>query len=77
MYHEICMNILKISIQVKEIESQIDSIERVLKYFKIQIELLNSEEFHNQVNQNLRMTLEIALSTEEVLWKYRTLIKGF
>ena len=71
------MNILKISIQVKEIESQIDSIERVLKYFKIQRELLNSEEFHNQVNQNLRMTLEIALSTEEVLWKYRTLIKGF
>lgn len=71
------MNILKISIYVKEIESQIDSIERVLKHFKIQRELLNSEESHNQVNQNLRMTLEIALSTEEVLWKYRALIKGF
>lgn len=43
------MSVFKIDIEVKDIESDIDSIERVLKFAIIEKEMHNSEESKNQV----------------------------
>ena len=70
------MSVQSIDSELKDHQSTLDSLERTLKISRIENEMLNSEDAQRQVQKNLMRTQEIALETENVLWKYRALIKN-
>lgn len=70
------MSVSNIDSELKDHQSTLDSLERILKNSNIENEMLNSEEAQRQMQKNLMRTQEISLDTENMLWKYRALIKN-